>query len=287
VYICPGICGCSRNKGESKMKKVLAGLLTFLVLAMVLAGCMQQAQKTSVADSDLSYIKGKGEMIIGITLFAPMNYEKDGELIGFETEFAKAVCEKMGVTPKFQEINWDSKEIELNAKNIDCVWNGMTITEDRKANMEITNPYMSNRQVMVVKSSDLKKYSESVNSANVVAEQGSAGEELVQSEEFFKGVKYTAVDSQAKALLDVASGTSDVAVVDYVTSIGSIGEGTDYSNLVVVGNKKFAEEEYGIAFRKGSDIVPEVNKIISQLFNDGTIGKIAEKYKLNELIIQN
>ena len=163
----------------------------------------------------------------------------------------------------------------------------MTITEDRKANMEITNPYMSNRQVMVVKSSDLKKYSESVNSANVVAEQGSAGEELVQSEEFFKGVKYTAVDSQAKALLDVASGTSDVAVVDYVTSIGSIGEGTDYSNLVVVGNKKFAEEEYGIAFRKGSDIVPEVNKIISQLFNDGTIGKIAEKYKLNELIIQN
>lgn len=269
------------------MKKVLAGLLTFLILAMVLAGCMQQAQKTSVADSDLSYIKGKGEMIIGITLFAPMNYEKDGELIGFETEFAKAVCEKMGVTPKFQEINWDSKEIELNAKNIDCVWNGMTITEDRKANMEITNPYMSNRQVMVVKSSDLKKYSESVNSANVVAEQGSAGEELVQSEEFFKGVKYTAVDSQAKALLDVASGTSDVAVVDYVTSIGSIGEGTDYSNLVVVGNKKFAEEEYGIAFRKGSDIVPEVNKIISQLFNDGTIGKIAEKYKLNELIIQN
>ncbi|MBE7049780.1 MAG: transporter substrate-binding domain-containing protein [Ruminococcaceae bacterium] len=103
------------------------------------------------AESDLEYVKEKGELIIGITYFAPMNYEKDGELIGFETEFAKAVCEKLGVEAKFVEINWDTKEIELNSKTIDCIWNGMTITPERKENMSITVPYMNNKQVMVAK----------------------------------------------------------------------------------------------------------------------------------------
>ena len=108
--------------------------------------------KQAATDSDWSYIKNKGELIIGITYFAPMNYEdENGELIGFETEFAKAVCEVLGVKAKFQEINWSAKETELAAKNIDCIWNGMTITEEREENMSITIPYMQNKQVMIVK----------------------------------------------------------------------------------------------------------------------------------------
>ncbi len=106
----------------------------------------------STTDSDWEYIKNKGELVIGITYFAPMNYENEaGELVGFETEFAKAVCEVLGVTAKFQEINWSAKETELAAKNIDCIWNGMTITEEREENMSITIPYMANKQVMIVK----------------------------------------------------------------------------------------------------------------------------------------
>lgn len=267
------------------MKKFLACIAAVLVLTSVLAGCTQTAQQTGKTESDLAYITEKGEMVIGITLFAPMNYKEGDELVGFETEFAKAVCEKLGVTPKFQEINWDSKEIELNAKNIDCVWNGMTITEQRKENMEITIPYMNNRQVMIVRSADLGKYSSSVDNAKVVAEQGSAGEELVTDDEFFAKASFTAVDSQAKALLDVASKTSDVAVVDYVTSIGSIGEGTDFKDLAAVKDKVFAEEEYGIAFRKGSDAAPKVNSIMQELAKDGTLERIAKKYKLDDLII--
>ncbi len=108
--------------------------------------------KQNAKDSDWKYIKDKGELIIGITYFAPMNYEnEDGELVGFETEFAKAVCKILGVKPKFQEINWDSKETELASKNIDCIWNGMTITEERQENMSISIPYMQNKQVKVVK----------------------------------------------------------------------------------------------------------------------------------------
>lgn len=111
-----------------------------------------EAFKQAEKDSDWEYIKNKGELVIGITYFAPMNYEdKDGELVGFETEFAKAVCEVLGVKAKFQEINWSAKETELAAKNIDCIWNGMTITEEREENMSITIPYMQNKQVMIVK----------------------------------------------------------------------------------------------------------------------------------------
>jgi len=108
--------------------------------------------KQSEKDSDWEYIKNKGELVIGITYFAPMNYKENGELVGFETEFAKAVCAKLGIKVKFQEINWDSKETELAGKTIDCIWNGMTIDEDRKANMSISIPYMQNKQVLVVKS---------------------------------------------------------------------------------------------------------------------------------------
>ncbi len=111
------------------------------------------AFKQSETDSDWAYIKAKGELIVGITYFAPMNYKNDaGELVGFETEFAKAVGEVLGVNIKFQEISWSAKETELAAKNIDCIWNGMTITEERAENMSITIPYMANKQVMVVKS---------------------------------------------------------------------------------------------------------------------------------------
>ena len=111
------------------------------------------AFKQSETDSDWAYIKAKGELIVGITYFAPMNYKNDaGELVGFETEFAKAVCEYLGINVKFQEISWSAKETELAAKNIDCIWNGMTITDERAANMSITIPYMANKQVLVVKS---------------------------------------------------------------------------------------------------------------------------------------
>lgn len=104
-------------------------------------------------NSDYKYVMDKGELVIGITYFAPMNYLDDNDqLVGFETEFAKAVCEKLGVTAKFQVIDWAAKEAELAAKNIDCIWNGMTITSEREENMAISVPYMKNKQVKVVKS---------------------------------------------------------------------------------------------------------------------------------------
>ena len=272
------------------MKKLLALTLSVIMAASMLVGCGNKAAENAdtsapaAAESDLAYITDKGELLIGMTLFAPMDYYEGEELVGFEVDFGKAVCEKLGVTPKFVEIDWSAKEVELSSKNIDCIWNGMTITDDRKANMSISNPYMTNKQVMVAKKDKADGYKESIADALVVAEAGSAGEELATTDAFFQDAKFTPVDSMAKALMDVASGTSDIAIVDYVTSIGSIGEGTDYADLVVVEADDFSPEEYGIAFRKGSDVTEKINAIISELVADGTLAEIAAKYKLTDVL---
>ena len=114
-------------------KKLKIAIVAVLVIGL-LAGCGGNSKDE---DSDLSYIKNKGAIKIGITIYAPMNYYDDsGNLIGFDTEFANALCGNLGVTPEFIEINWDTKEAELAAKNIDCIWNGLTVTEERRANME-------------------------------------------------------------------------------------------------------------------------------------------------------
>lgn len=241
----------------------------------------------AATDTDWADIQAKGKMVIGITYFEPMNYmDENNELTGFETEFAKAVCAELGVEAEFQKIDWESKEVELNAKTIDCIWNGMTITEERQANMSISTPYMQNKQVMVVKAENVEKYGASAEGANIVAEKKSAGESVATGDEYFAEGNYTAVDSQAKTLLEVKAGTADIAIIDYVMSIGSLGEGSDYADLAVVESKEFAPEQYGIAFRKGAASTTEqVNAAIQKLANDGTLQKIAEKYHLDSLIL--
>ncbi len=130
---------------------------------------------------DWNYILEQEKFIVGYTLFAPIAYEQDGELIGFDIELAKAVAEKLGLTVEFKEIEWSAKEALLNGKSIDCIWNGMTITEERLANMEITIPYLNNKQVAVIRVADKDKYTttESMSKAIVAAEAGSAGEECI------------------------------------------------------------------------------------------------------------
>lgn len=262
------------------MKKLLALILT-LIMAVSLVACGGNAADEV---TDAAYIEDKGTLTIGMTLFAPMDYMVDGELTGFEADFGKAVCEKLGLKADFVEINWDAKEMELNAKNIDCIWNGMTITEERAANMSISVPYMTNKQVVVAKAENAEKFANNVDGLTIVAEAGSAGEELATSNAFFAEANFTAVDSMAKALMDVAAGTSDIAIVDYVASIGSIGEGTDFADLVVVETEEFSPEQYGIAFRKGSDMTEKVNAVIKELAADGTLAEIAAKYKLEEVL---
>lgn len=278
------------------MKKILALLLAVVMAAAICVGCGNTTKSDSSSQTsnkastdDWSYIKDKGDLVIGITYFEPMNYKaKDGTLTGFETEFAQKVCAKLGVKATFQKIDWDSKEVELNSKTIDCIWNGLTITEDRQKNMEISTPYMENKQVVVTKASNASTYTtaDSLKGKTVVAEKKSAGEDVAKSDNFFKQADYVSVDSQAKALLEVKSGTADAAIIDYVMSIGTITNGSDYSDLKVVEGKEFAKEQYGVALRKNSTATLEkLNAAMQAVANDGDLTKIAKKYDLQDLLL--
>ena len=269
------------------MKKIIAMLLVCVLAVSLLAGC------GSSSKSDWDTIKDKGKMVIGITIFEPMNYkDSNGELTGFETEFAKAVCKELGVEADFQEINWDNKEIELSSKKIDCIWNGMTITDERKENMSISQPYMENKQVMVTKKDNVEKYStkDGVKGAKVTAEAGSAGEEVAKGDDFFKEAKYVPADAQTKALMEVTlmevkANTSDIAIIDYVMSKGTIREGSDYSELAVVEAQSFSPERYGVAFRKDSDTTKKVNEAMQKVADSGKLKEIADKYNLTDLLL--
>lgn len=233
----------------------------------------------SQAESDLEYVKSNGKLIIGYTNYAPMNYtDENGNFTGFDTELAILTCEKLGVEPKFVEINWDTKEVELNAKSIDCIWNGLTINSERQATMEITKPYVKNAQVVLMKEGAAYDGTASLIGKTVVAEQGSAGEDTIKADENLKQANFVPKTLQTDCLLEVKSGTADAAVLDLTLAKTMTGKGTNYEDIIIVDH--LAEENYGVAFRKGSDICAEVNKIFDEFIEDGTMAKLAEKYGL-------
>ncbi len=243
-------------------------------------------QSQAPANDDWSYIKEKGELIIGITDWEPMNYyDADGILIGFDTEYAEAVCAKLGVTPNFVFINWDTKEEELASKTIDCIWNGLTVTEDRKENMSFTTAYIINEQVVVIRAEDANKYTDiaSLTGAAVVAEINSAGESAIAAD--LAAANYTPVLTQADALLNVKAGVADAAVIHATIAEAMLGEGTDYDNLIIVPAIDLLDEEYAIGFRLDSTAVAEINAVTAELLADGTLATIAEKYGLGTRLI--
>ena len=237
------------------------------------------AASASADDSDLAYIQGKGKMVIGYTVYAPMNYTDDeGNFTGFDTELATAVCEKLGVEPEFVEINWDTKVVELDAKSIDCIWNGMTLTDDIMANTATTKAYAKNAQVVVVKDGTDYASTADLVGKTVVAEAGSAGEAAIEGDEDLAQADYVSKSVQTDCLMEVAAGTADAAVLDLTLANAMIGEGTDYASLKIVD--ELNAEEYGVAFRKGSDAAAAVDAAFDELKADGTMQALADKYDL-------
>ena len=233
----------------------------------------------AAADSDLAYIQGKGKMTIGYTVYEPMNYtDADGNFTGFDTELATAVCEKLGVEPDFVEINWDTKIVELDAKSIDCIWNGMTLTDEIQANTACTKAYAKNAQVVVMKADADYSSTADLVGKTIVAEAGSAGESAIQDDESLSQADYVSKSVQTDCLMEVAAGTADAAVLDLTLATAMIGEGTDYANLAI--KDELNAEEYGVAFRKGSDVAEAVNTAFDELKNDGTMQNLADKYSL-------
>ena len=259
------------------MKKFLSIILAGMMAAAMTA-CSSAPANDTTADSDMDYINGNGKMVIGYTIYEPMNYEENGELTGFDTEFAEAVCEKLGVEPEFVVIDWDNKFLELESKSIDCIWNGMTITDEAKLNASVSVPYVKNAQVVVAKAdkaAELKSV-EDLKGLSFAAEAGSAGEAAIKDNGLDE--KYVAASAQTDALLEVMRGSADACVIDISMANAMTGEGTSYESLASA--LELTTEEYGIAFRKDSDVTAKVNEIIDELVADGTLTALAEKYSL-------
>jgi len=163
--------------------------------------------------------------------------------------------------------------------------------------MSITDPYLLNTQAMVMKADREEEIMADVSGLTLVCEQGSTGEGKVlgtiedddtvevSAAEYFKDAEYVPVDSMAKALMEVKAGTADVAVVDSVCALAMVGEGTDYDDMVVNLDNNFGLQEYGIAFRQGSDVTAMVNQAIIELTLDGTIAEIAARYGLSDMLV--
>lgn len=259
------------------MKKLTA-LLTALVMMMALA---LPAFAADPADSE--YVKEKGTLVVGITDFEPMDFkDEDGNWIGFDADMAAAFAEYLGVEVEFVEIEWDNKVLELNSKSIDCVWNGMTLTDEVTSSMACSTAYCNNAQVVIIPAELADQYQTAEDCADLVfaVEAGSAGEAEITA----LGYECTPVQSQASALMEVAAGTCDAAVIDSLMAAAMVGEGTSYEDLTYT--VQLNSEEYGVGFRSDSDLAEALNEFFLAAYADGTMQEIAETYGVQAALIE-
>ena len=281
------------------MKKFIALLLVLVMVGALLAACgskeetpateaateaaAEQATEAVDPESDLAYVQNKGKLVVGITDFAPMDFKDDnGEWIGFDADLAKEFAAYIGVDVEFSEITWEKKVLELDGKTIDCVWNGMTLTDEVMEAMATSVPYCRNEQVVIVKADVADQYTtaEACKALKFAVEKGSAGKDMAEE----NGFEYIEVKDQATALMEVAAGTSEAAVIDSSMAAAMVGAGTDYENLVQV--VILNSEEYGVGFRKGSNIVEQFNAFYTAALAAGTVDEIAELYGIEGMIIK-
>ena len=281
------------------MKKFFA-LLLALCMIFALAACGEPASEPSeapaseapaseapaseepAAESDMAYVQEKGSLIVGITEFEPMDYQNEaGKWIGFDADLARAFADSLGVEAVFQVIEWDNKVMELDGKTIDVVWNGMTLTDEVLSAMECSNAYCNNAQVVILPADSAEDYPDaaSMSELNFAVESGSAGEAMAIE----NGFSYTPVVDQATAVLEVSSGTCQAAIIDSLMAAAMVGEGTSYADLTYTISLN--SEEYGVGFRKGSDLAAALNEFFVDYYAAGTMQELAETYGVSAALI--
>ncbi|MBR6593608.1 MAG: transporter substrate-binding domain-containing protein [Clostridia bacterium] len=267
------------------MKRIIT-----LMLAVVFVLSMAVSFSACGEKSDWETVKEQGYFVCGITVYAPMNYfDDDGNLTGFDTEFAEAVAKELGVEAKFQVISWPNKYMELDSGAIDLIWNGFTygLESDGVARTEyvdFTYSYLENRQCLVTKADRVEELNsaDALKGKKAVAEGGSSGEGVAN--ELTGEDNVTTFTSQASALMELIAGNADFAVIDYQMANAMVGKG-DYASLSINNAIEPESEVYAIGCRKGSDLTAKINEAIKTLYENGTMATIAAKYKLtNDLV---
>ena len=260
------------------MKKLL-----FILLAILLVGC--QAKEVEEGDNSLNNIVEKGKMVVGFTEYPPMGFKENGEITGFDIDIAKAVGEKLGVEIEFVYIDWDAKVLELDAGNIDMIWNGLTITEDRKKEILFSKPYFNNRIVILTLKDSMINSISDLAEMNVGVELQSSGQSALESSEVFGSikemVKYTTI---TEAVLDLKAGGIDAIVADEIFARYAVSKEAD---AYKIPEDVFNSENYGIGFRlEDVALRDKIDQIIDELAEDGTALEISLKWFGEDLLLR-
>ena len=252
--------------------KIIKVLPLIMVVGLSLVGCK--------GAGDIDNVKKTGFLNVGITMYEPMDYfADDGEtVIGFDAELADAFAKTLNAEARFTIIKWDSKVLELNSKKIDVIWNGMTITEELKKNIDLSIAYATNYQCVVTKTSNVANYTnaDSIKDKKVAVEAGSAGELAAT------GVtNLNKVTSQEAALLEVKAGTSDCAIIDVTMANSVVGKG-DFTDLSTISADliAFDKEDFGVGARKGSDLTEKLNVFFKDSYKSGLLNELSVKYNV-------
>ncbi len=264
------------------MKKVMKWFSVIGVMAALFCGCGQEDVVNHSFTLDSEYVMDKGVLVVGVTDFEPLDYLQEDNWIGFDAEMAGLFAESLGCSVQFMEIDWDKKLTLLNQETIDCIWNGMTLTEKMQEDMECSIAYLNNAQMIVVPVRNAEKLQTVDDCMHLlfVVETGSAGEQELRERNY----RFMAVGSQVEALENVLSGKADAAVVDAIMAGALIGEGKQFAELVCTDS--MSSEEYGIGFRKGSDLAEKVNDFLRENYQNGTLNETAEKYGVQAAVIE-
>lgn len=261
-------------------------LLTVSIMVLMLfTGCSQNnadiAPAIEQGQSDLEYVQSKGTLVIGITDFAPMDYREGDAWTGFDADLAEAFAESLGVTPELVEIDWDKKTELLEKGSIDCIWNGMTMSEELRETISCSDPYLSNAQVVVLRNGETKQYDtvEACQHLLFAVEAGSAGESLLEKMKY----RFTAYPTQMEALQSVSSKQTDAAVIDIIMAeyyTGNVQEFTDMQFHISLNDEKIC-----VGFRRDSDLTEKANEFLETAYQDGTIRSLADQYGIGNAVL--
>ena len=272
------------------MKKKLLVLLSVMVLLIgtfALTGC-GGSEETSADDGSWAYIEENGQLVIGLDdTFAPMGFrDEDNNLVGFDIDLATAVCEQLGVKATFQPINWDSKELELTSKNIDCIWNGMSATPERMESMSLSYKYLNNKIVVMALDENVTVASaEDLANYNIGTQADSAALETMKADAGWDAFadNVTEYKTYDQALMDMQAGRLDCIVVDQV-----LGEykNSKLQDKMIVCDYNFGDDYYAIGFRaEDKELTDKVNEAIKALIDDGTATEISEKWFGKDIVV--
>lgn len=255
------------------MKKFIK-ILVSAILSVAMLGCFTACEEKS----DLKKIEEAGKIVIGITIYEPMDYidAETGDWTGFDAELARGFAEELNVNCQFVIITWSQKDIELKSNQIDLIWNGMTASDDLKADMDFSVSYARNAQVAVVKNNSTIATKEQIKTAKVAVESGSAGNKMATAEGMTNVAPVTA---QIDALNEVLAGTSEVALIDLTMAQSVVGSGA-YSDLKIVSGVEYGAEVFAVGIRKNSDIKAKLDAFLKAKYADNSLTTLAQKYNV-------